>query len=118
MSSHAAGASLTASSVGAGGKRAAALGLLLITLAFWIELLLERDREGFLGSLRRILVVFASSVPAVVQVGVCAGAPFVALGLALVSLRDPSGRRAGYAALAVSALFAALVVWAALGGVR
>lgn len=102
---------------GAGGRRAAgALALSLLTLGFWAELLLEGDRAGFLGSLRRIVLEVTSGLPAVVQVAICAGAPFAALGLALLSLRDARSRRAGLAAVAASAALTALVVVAALQG--
>lgn len=102
---------------GAGGRRAAgAFALTLLTLAFWAELLLEGERAGFLGSLRRIVLEVTAKLPAVLQVAVCAGAPFAALGLALLSLRDARSRKAGLAALAASAALAALVVSAVVGG--
>ena len=101
----------------AGGRRAAgALALSLITLAFWSELLLEGDRAGFLGSLRRTLLAITAGLPEAVQLAVSAGAPFAALGLALLSLRDVRSRRAGLAALIASAALVTLVVAAALHG--
>ena len=102
---------------GAGASRVAgALALSVITVAFWAELLLEGDRAGFLGSLRRMLLALTEGFPAALQIAVCAGAPFAALGLALLSLRDVRSRKAGYAALAASALLVSLVLAAALGG--
>jgi len=109
--------SLAGPAAGAGGRRAAgALALSLITLAFWAELLLEGDREGFLGSLRRTLLAITAGIPEAVQLAVSAGAPFAALGLALLSLRDVRSRRAGLAALIASAALVTLVVAAALHG--
>jgi hypothetical protein len=102
---------------GAGGKRAAgAVALTLVTLAFWAELLLEGDRSGFLGSLRRIVLALTAGFPAVLQIAVCAGAPFAALGLSLLSLRDVRSRRAGIASLAASAVLVAVVIAASFGG--
>ena len=102
---------------GAGGKRAAvALALSLITLAFWTELILEGERTGFLGSLRRLLLGMTSGAPEALQIVVSAGAPVAALTLALLSLRDARNRRVALAALVASAVLAALVVAAALSG--
>jgi NADH:ubiquinone oxidoreductase subunit 6 (subunit J) len=100
-----------------GGRRpaaaaAAAFALSLVTLMFWVELLMEGDRAGFLGALRRNLLALTIGFPAVVQVTVCVGAPFIALAFALASLRDPRSRSAGLVALAASATLVALVLLA------